>query len=301
MNAQQDEIYLVDLWRIVRREWRSFAAAALAVLALALVYAALAPQRWQASVWVSVGQLGLVPAGQEPRPEPFQRSVERLQTRAFQDRALAAAGIAADAPAAELYRRSLKVEPSPYAGLIKLSVRAASAQQARLLATTTVAQLQALHRQLQAAPLARARAQLEQARSDLRAALAERERLRGLAEGAQARGGAEPAAALALLALTHKDSEVRQLRQTESDLRARLSGSYTYATAPAWPLHAPQRPLAPDRMLILAVGLLAGLGLGLFAAVARNARRGNPPTARRHSPDSVEAARTGGSDVDERT
>ena len=268
---QRDEIYLVDLWRILVREWRGFAVAALAVLALAVAYALLAKPRWEAQAWVQVGQVATQPAGQDPRPEPFQRVIERLQTVAFQNEVLQSAGIALKSPEAGLYRGSLKVDPSPYAGLIKLSVRAASPALAQRLAQATVDQLHAIHERLLAVPLAQARTRLDDLQAELREATITRDGLRATAgrDGANAQG---PALAAGLL-LAGKETEVRELRQSRDDLVARLAANYTFATSMPWPIYRPDHPVAPNRVLIVGLGVLGGLGLGLFVAVASDARR----------------------------
>jgi len=266
-----DEIYLIDLWRLLTRQWRGFAVALLAVVALAVAYAFLAKPRYEATAWVQVGQVGTAPAGQDPRPEPFQRVLDRLQTRSFQDEVTQSAGLAANSPEARGYRASLKAEPSFYAGLIKLSVRAASPEQARRLVLATVERLQAIHGQLLAEPLAQARARLDEVQADLRTATAERDGLQQAAgkEGVAGQGNAVAAGLL----LANKDTEVRELRNARSDLAARMSANYTFATSMPWPIYQPDHPVAPNRVLILGVGLLGGLGLGLFVAVALDARR----------------------------
>lgn len=272
MTMQRDEIYLVDLWRILVREWRSFAIAALAVLALAVAYAMLAKPRWEAQAWVQVGQIGTQPAGQDPRPEPFQRVIERLQTVAFQDEVLQSAGVALKSPEAGLYRASLKVDPSFYAGLIKISVRAASPDLARRLAQATVDRLHAIHERLLAVPLAQARERLGEVQADLREATVSRDSLRAAAGGKDAASGQGPALVAGLL-LAGKETEVRELRQTREDLAARLGDNYTFATSMPWPIYQPDHPVAPNRVLIVGLGVLGGLGLGLFVAVANDARR----------------------------
>ncbi|MBT2118308.1 chain-length determining protein [Dyella sp. LX-66] len=266
-----DEIYLIDLWRLLTRQWRGFAVALLAVVALAVAYAFLAKPRYEATAWVQVGQVGTAPAGQDPRPEPFQRVLDRLQTRSFQDEVTQSAGLAANSPEAGGYRASLKAEPSFYAGLIKLSVRAASPEQAKRLVLATVERLQAIHGQLLAEPLAQAHARLDEVQADLRAATAERDGLQQAAgkDGVAGQGNAVAAGLL----LANKDTEVRELRNARSDLAARMSANYTFATSMPWPIYQPDHPVAPNRVLILGVGLLGGLGLGLFVAVALDARR----------------------------
>jgi hypothetical protein len=272
MTMQRDEIYLADLWRILVREWRSFAFVSLAVLALAVAYALLARPRWEAIAWVQVGQVATQPAGQDPRPEPFQRVIERLQTVAFQDEVLQSAGIALKSPEAGLYRKSLKIDPSFYAGLIKISVRAASPALARRLAQATVDRLHAIHERLLAVPLAQARARLGEVRADLREATATRDGLRAAA-GSRDGTNAQGPALVAGLLLAGKETEVRELRQASEDLEARLGDNYTFATSMPWPIHQPEHPVAPNRVLIVGLGVLGGLGLGLFVAVAMDARR----------------------------
>lgn len=268
---QRDEIYLVDLWRILVREWRSFAVAALAVLILAITYALLARPRWEAQAWVQVGQIGTQPAGQDPRPEPFQRVIERLQTMAFQDQVLQSAGLAVKSPEASLYRASLKIDPSPYAGLIKVSVRATSPEQARRLAQATVDQLHGIHERLLAQPLAQARERLGEMQEDLREATVTRDGLRAAVGGRESANG--QGALVAGLLLAGKETEVRELRLAKEDLALRLGANYTFATSMPWPIYQPDRPVAPNRVLIIGLGVLGGLGLGLFAAVAGDARR----------------------------
>jgi len=263
-----DEIYLIDLWRLLARQWRGFAIALLAVVALAVAYAWLAKPRYEATAWVQVGQVGTAPAGQDPRPEPFQRVLDRLQTRSFQDEVTQSIGLDAKSPEAGMYRGSLKAEPSFYAGLIKLSARAATPEQAKRLVLATVEHLQAIHGQLQAQPLAQAHARLDEVQAELSTATAERDGLQQLAgkEG-------QASAITAGLLLASKDNEVRELSGTRSDLAARMSANYTFATSMPWPIYQPDHAVAPNRALILGVGVLGGLGLGLFVAVALDARR----------------------------
>lgn len=267
MTMQRDEIYLIDLWRILLREWKLFTVSFVAVVAIASAYAALAQRRWEAQAWVQVGQIATQPGGQDPRPEPFQRVIERLQTVQFQQQVLQDTGIAPNSPGAALYRGSLKIDPSPYSGLIRLSVRAASPGLAKQLAQATVDQLHAIHQRLMAAPLAFARNRLARIQEELAQAVVTRDGLRAATSGAP--GPALPASIM----MAGKDTEIRELEQARDDLVARLGPSYTFDTSMPWPVYLPERPVSPSLALVIGLGVLGGLGLGLFLAVAVNAHR----------------------------
>lgn len=269
---QHDEIYLADLSRILCREWRSVLLAFLLVFGLAAAYGLLAKPRWEAQGWVQVGQVGFQPSGQDPRPEPFQRVIERLQTVDFQDQVVKSVGVASTSVEAKLYRATLKVEPSPYAGLIKLSVRAASPSMARRFVQATVDQLRIIHGQLQAQPLAQAHERLERLQSDVRDALSTRDRLREAASAPDGSKG-QGAALAAGLMLGGAQTQVRELVQSRDELVARLGNNYTFATSMPWPIYQSEGPVSPNRVLIAGLGLFGGLGLGVFAGVARAARR----------------------------
>lgn len=150
---QHDDIYLIDLWRILRREWRWALAALVVVLGLTFAFTRLAKPQWEATAWIQVGEIGPTPAGRDPKVEPFQRVIDRMKTRLFQDAVLRKAGVSLNSRAAQLYRGSLKPDPDPYANLIGVTIRAESSAQARHLAMATVTELQTLHGQTNAVAL----------------------------------------------------------------------------------------------------------------------------------------------------
>jgi uncharacterized protein involved in exopolysaccharide biosynthesis len=275
---ERDEIYLIDLWRILAREWRWFLGLLLLALVGTLAFTHLAKRQWEATAWIQIGQVGQVPQGQDPKIEPLARVMERLQTNSFQNEVLRSIGLAPTAAESRLYRKSLKLEPLPYAGpLIRLSVRGVSRDQAREFAEATVNQLRVLHLNLQATPLALARARLAEVETDLNAATADRDRLLRVAapgnkdEAASKSGG--PDAALAGILLASKNEDIRNLNQTRSEIVARLSSSYTYETSMMWPVYVPLGETYPNLLLTWGFGILAGISLGAIAAVARNAAR----------------------------
>ncbi|TAM61553.1 MAG: lipopolysaccharide biosynthesis protein [Rhodanobacter sp.] len=273
---EHDEVYLIDMWRILAREWRWFVATLVLVLLCTFALTHAVRRQWEATAWIQIAQVGEVPAGQDPKVEPLQRVLERLQLVPFENRVLESAGFSARSPEAGLYRRSLKLDPLPYAGpLIRLSVRGYSRQQASALAMATVTALHAVHQRLEAAPLRSARARLDALQSALQIALADRARLQQVvALKSKAGTGSR---AIASLTLAYKNTEIRGLEQARLDLVDRLAPPYTYETSLPWPVYVPDKPAFPNPVLMWGGGILLGLGLGTFAATARNAARRKSP------------------------
>ncbi|MFP6983822.1 chain-length determining protein, partial [Xanthomonas hortorum pv. gardneri] len=159
------------------------------------------------------------------------------------------------------------------ANLIGVTIRAESAQQARTLATATVTQLQILNGDTNAAALDLARARLQGLSEDLRAATSHREQLQRQLQAGQGGASATPTQVLAGVLLTDSNTTIRALKTERDDLVARLTARYTYQTSLAWPLYVPDRQAYPSAITVWAAGLLAGAGLGVLAAVLRNAVR----------------------------
>lgn len=274
---ERDEIYLIDLWRTVIREWRWFVAMLAVVLVCTFAYMHSARQQWEATAWIQIGQVGQVPAGQDGKVEPLLRVTERLQTVDFQNEMMKSIGFSSKSPEAALYHRSLKLEPMFYAGsVIKMTVRAYSQQQAHQFVLATVDQLRTIHQHIEATPLTLARARLDEVQADLQAAIAERDQLQKTAMSGSdtgATGKSTSAPALAGVLLSSKNDEIRRLQQERSDLVARLSANYTYETSLVWPVHVPEGRAFPNPVLMWSLGVLLGISLGVFAAVARAAAR----------------------------
>lgn len=270
---QHDEIYLIDLWRILRREWRWALAALVLVLGLAFVFLRVATPQWEATAWIQVGEIGPTPAGRDPKVEPFQRVIDRMKTRLFQDAVLRQAGVPLKSRVAQVYRGSLKPDPDPYANLIGITVRAESAQQARTLAMATVTVLQTLHGDTNTAALALARTRLQGLSEDLRVATLTRQQLQQQLHAGQGGSGATPAQVLAGVLLTENTTAIRAIKAERDDLIARLTARYTYQTSLAWPLYVPEQRAFPNAVMVWAVALLGGAGLGTVVAVLRNAWR----------------------------
>ena len=274
---EQDEIYLIDLWRIFTRGWMWFVGVLILTLVCTYVFAHTVKRQWEATAWIRIGQVGQVPEGQDPKIEPLLRVIERLELVPFENEILQSAGYAYNSPVAKLYRKSLKLEPMPYAGpLIRLSVRAYSREQVSELATATVKQLGAVHQGPEAALLQAARVRLTQLEDDLRTVEADRARLQRAAAGS-ASGGAGSKdlqnPMLASLLLANKEEEIRSLRRGRIDLLERLGPTYTYQTSMMWPVYVPDKQAFPNPELTWGIGLLLGILLGAATAVVMVGKR----------------------------
>jgi LPS O-antigen subunit length determinant protein (WzzB/FepE family) len=270
---EQDEIYLIDLWRIFGRERRWFVGVLVVVLACTYAFVHMVKPQWEATAWIQVGQVGQVPTDQDPKiVEPLMRVVERLQLVPFKNDVLKSIGFGSDSPEARLYRKSLKLEPMPYAGqLIRMTVRAPSPQLARQFANATVARLQAVHQRLEELPLQSARARLEQVQADLRDAVIDRSRLLQASGSENREDSASKSMAAVLLA--SKNEDIRSLQKTRNDLIDHLGPTYTYETSLPWPVYVPKQQAFPNHALMWGIGLLLGVFLAAFAATTRNAMR----------------------------
>jgi uncharacterized protein involved in exopolysaccharide biosynthesis len=272
---EQDEIYLIDLWHILRREWRWFVAVLVVVLGLTFAWVHTARSQWEATAWIQIGQVGSTPIGQDPKVEPLLRVIARVQTVPFQDDVVRSLGLSPDSAEARLYRRSLKIDPNPYANFFKLSIRAYSPRQANDLAKATLAQLQAVHQRINALPLKLANDRLDELDSNLRIALADRDRL--VSDTASTD---HAAAALAGVLLASKNEDIRALQQARSELVVRLAPNYTYDTSMPWPVYVPEFRAFPNTVLTIGIGIVFGLFLAGVAAIGRNALRRRSTKAR---------------------
>jgi uncharacterized protein involved in exopolysaccharide biosynthesis len=98
------------------------------------------------------------------------------------------------------------------------------------------------------------------------------ERARLLQRQTEGKGSVEQQL-LGNMLLSEKNATIRSLKSERDDLLARLGARYTYDTSAPWAAYVPERPAFPNPLLVLAVALMLGAGLGVFAAIVRNALR----------------------------
>lgn len=263
---EHDEIYLIDLWAILVREWRWFLCMALPVLVATVAFLATARGQWEAEAWIQIGQVGAAPVGVDPKVEPLLRVIERVKTVDFQAQVTQSLGMPGNSAQAALYRRSLRTEPEIYANLFRLFVRGYSPDDAKALATATVARLQAVHAHLGAPGLAQANRRMAELDDALRVAVADRDRLRQGADGGKD-------AALAGVLLAGGNEDIRALQKERAELAYRMIPANTFATSMPLPVAVSAGRVFPNVPVVLGAGILAALFLGGLAATGRNAVR----------------------------
>jgi capsular polysaccharide biosynthesis protein len=275
-TMEQDEIQLIDLYRLLRRE----RAWLIAVFVLCLIGTAAfswgVPRQWQATAWIQIGQVGQVPPVPDLKVESQARVLERLQMVPFQNEVLDGMGIGIDAPDAKLYRKSLTPVPLQDADLVRLLVRGSSPDEARHFAAATIEKLKAIHGPLESVPLTQAHARLDQTQTDLKAALSERDQLVSAVSTQANHETGDGNAHTMLMAsglLGTENEEIRVLQQKRSNLVDRLSTTYTYETSALGNIYVQAKPVYPNQVLVWITGLSLGLVLGALAALLRNAIR----------------------------
>ena len=275
-SVEQDDVYLIDMWRVLVREWKWFVAPMILVIALTFAYLHAVKPQWEATAWIQIGQVDTAPIGQDPKVEPMMRVIDRMQMIPFQNEVARSIGLSPDSPEARLYRKSLKIEPLTYEGpLVKLRVLATSPALARQWASATVVQLQTVHQKLESVSLTLARERLDEVQTELQRATAARDALQAasLHDGSSDADKGAPASTLTSVLLASRNQEIHDLQMARSELITRLSPAYTYETSLMWPVYVPDHPGYPNPVLILGAGLFAAIFLGALCAISRNALR----------------------------
>jgi hypothetical protein len=278
-TVEQDDVYLIDMWHVLMREWKWFVAPLVVVVALTFAFLHVVKPQWEATAWIQIGQVDNAPIGQDPKVEPMMRVIDRMQTIPFQNDVVRSIGLSPDSSEARLYRKSLKLEPLTYEGpLVKLRVLATSPELARQLAAASVTQLQTVHQQLESVSLKLAQQRLSEVQLELQRAILARDALQAqtLRDTASGAGNDTQASVLTGVLLASRNDDIHQLQMARGELVDRLSAAYTYETSLMWPIYVPDHQAFPNPVLTLGAGVLAALVLGVIAAVGRHAwRRGH--------------------------
>lgn len=227
--------------------------------------------RWQATVLVGIGQMGI---GRDRRLTDPGALVQRVNFKGFAQQALKAAGLPPDSSVdmSALPMSTLKATVARGGDhFVELSVEARSRDQAMKVAEAALGILQAEHAQI----LQPGKARLEKSLADTNKSIDSLTRERTLIlERIQSNGdsAAKKFSENVMLseAIRSSDTELRVLREMQRSLEEQLDPSRTFNTRAVAPIYAPERPIKPKKLVGALIGLCFGLLLDFALLISIN-------------------------------
>jgi hypothetical protein len=272
-TTPNDEINLFDLWQIlVLRKWWVLITTFLAMVAAVVAVILIKPQ-WEATATIRIGVVGQV--GQSGKIiEPIARVVARMQLRPFEDAVLAnLAPSERNKSETALYRDSIEVNGLPDPDLIEIKVRGYSRESAERYTEATVNHLSKLHEEMAASTRERMTQLLTRTKREIAQTEAEREKmhkLTDLKEKILDDAHYLENIMLANIMTIQQDRELRALEQTKTEYEEQLGPLRTYPTSLIERISVSEKPVAPNKPLIIFLAGVLGLFLGIIAAFLSN-------------------------------
>lgn len=271
-DMSEDEIRLIDIWRILVRQKKWIIGFLALCVSGALAFVLLSRPQWEATGVIQIGQVGQPGVGQGSLLiEPFARAIERMKLKSFEDTILASLKVSLeeDDPYARLYRSSLKLKLLPNTDLIEMKVRGYSREEAARWAEATVNHLRSVHEKLAEPSIDRLKSMLAEVKKDLQRAQDERAKLIENLVLKEKIGPRNRFSENVLLAniISNRDAVIRDLEQRRLSLEEQLSPVRTYPTSLLDQVYVPERPAFPKKGLTLILAGLLGLMLGVFVAL----------------------------------
>lgn len=284
-SQSDDEISLGDILAFVRGHYLTIAAFALVGLLAALIYVWLTPNRYEASAQIFMAQVGTVtsnnnnnknnknPLGNDLE-EPSLVAARLASPTSLSPDLIAACGYSdGDSDAASSLAKSMKLTvPKGIASVVELKVTSSSPQTAGHCANAVFQQV----KQSQADLLMPF---IEDAKTLLAADEARLKTAQEILLKADKSGSA-----MSATYLSTRD-EIRYLLDEIAGLRNMLNSSQTPSTRLVSPVYVNPNPVSPKKRLSLALGLVAGVLLGLSYAFVRQQLRGTQNTSTKISKD----------------
>ena len=263
MNELQsnEEITIWDVVSFVKDGWRWFAGGLVAGAVGAVGFVLVSPAQYEATAVVqpaSVGMSAISTKGGEV--EPVVQTLERLKLATFYTDTLVQSCQAESRQGLAASVKAIQVKGN---SLIQVSYRAPSAAAAETCVNAVVEQL-AKSQTTIAEPVIRT---LEELLVLTRKQLTEAEGFQGQLEK-RAVSSADGASLLMLSTLAKRE-EIARLQKLLIEQKVQLSAPLTQPMQLLEPIYAPERPVAPKKLPVLAGGLLGGFVLGGLAFFVR--------------------------------
>ncbi|TXT20959.1 MAG: hypothetical protein FD134_2801 [Gallionellaceae bacterium] len=273
MNEENsgDEVSLLELIKVLLRyKWLLLGLPFVgAVLALILVSFVLRPT-WEASAVLEIGRVGQVGQVGQVLVEPASNVVTRMMLPSFAKGSMVYAEVSPDTlnEAQGLYK-TLKAVQVKGSELVEVKVRGFSEGMARKLMQASIAHLQKKHTEMMSVSIERVKKQLRLLDEDIRNVGAEAELLKKKLLASHNWNAFD--ATLSATLLKDKSMQLRSMIQEKLLLEEQLTPSRSYTTRMIDDIYVSEEPVSPNKPLIVALAILAGLLAGVLVAFAHHA------------------------------
>lgn len=256
------EISLLDILRFLKGAWKAIAIFGLIGIALSITYLAITPKQYEASVQITMAQIG---AANNNNINPLGVNIEepalliaRLSSpTSFTSEVIAACGLQDQENPSVLLSKSIKLTLlKGVANVVELKTFGPTPQLAQECALAVFDLIKTTQAQIVAPYIEEAKVKLADDEDRLQKA-------KDLVTRSDKSGSAMSASYLSTR------DEIRYLLDEITSLKNVVSSNQNRSTRMVAPIYAGDAPIAPKKQMVLAAGLFGGLFLGLLTALAR--------------------------------
>ena len=259
----QEEISLIDILCFLKGAYKVIIIFGLIGMALSIAYLAMTPNQYEASVQITMAQIGATNNNNNINPlgvniEEPALLISRLSSpTSFTPETIAACGLQGQVNAGVSLSKSIKLTPAKgVASVVELKTFGGTPQSAQECALGVFDLIKTTQSQIVAPYVEEAKVKLAD----------DEDRLQKAKE-VVARSD-KSGAAIGASYLSTRD-EIRYLLDEITALKNIVTSNQNRATRMVAPIFASDAPIAPKKRMVLAAGLLGGLFLGLLIALAR--------------------------------
>ena len=274
-TVKQDEIQLLDVWKMLVRQKNVIFVTLVIALMAAVAFLAIAPKEWEGTAVIRIGQVGRM-APDHPQPiETIGRAIDRMKlTPVFQDDVLSSLSIPLDSSNAIFIRKHIDFE-ARQSDLIELKVIAHSPEEARTISDAMAKELSVTHAKMAEPGIAELKAQAAEISMELQNVLAERNRTIQALISTSRSGGEKSLGEVALMGSVAGSSQnyiIRDLQRVSLEINQQLGSTNTFPTELIQKISVSDEPVFPSKPLILVSALILGLLIGSLVACFRDYR-----------------------------
>jgi LPS O-antigen subunit length determinant protein (WzzB/FepE family) len=259
------EISLIDILRFLKSAYKAIAIFGLIGIALSIAYLAITPNQYEASVQITMAQIGATNNNNNNNISPLGVNIEepallilRLSSpTSFTPEAIAACGLQDQSNASLALSKSIKLTPAKgVASVVELKTFGLSPQSAQACALGVFDLIKTTQTQIVAPYIEEAKIKLADYEDRLQKA-------KDLVTRSDKSGSAMSASYLSTR------DEIRYLLDEITALKNVVTSNQNRSTRMVAPIYASDAPIGPKKRIVLATGLFGGLFLGLLIALAR--------------------------------